>query len=82
MNDRDLQRLNELEEKTAYIMARQDQQETKLAQIAARLIYIEAKQNRILRELGMNPEAIDSIETALADARTINLTALTDSRLN
>ena len=82
MNDRDLQRLNELEEKTAYIMLRQDQQDTRLAQIAARLIYIEAKQNRILRELGMDPETIDSIETALADARSINLTALTDSRLN
>jgi len=80
MNDRDLQRLNELEEKTAYIMARQDQQETKLAQIAARLIYIEAKQNRIMRELGM--DAVDSVETALTDAHTINLTALTDSRLN
>lgn len=82
MNDRDLQRLNELEEKTAYIMARQDQQETNLTRIAARLIYIEAKQNRIMRELGMDPDAIDSVETAIADAHSINLTALTNSRLN
>ena len=82
MNDRDLRRLNELEEKTTYIMARQEQQEARLARISARLIYIEAKQNRIMRELGMNPDFIDSIETARADAHSINLTALTDSRLN
>ncbi len=82
MNARDLQRLNELEVKTAYIMARQEQQEANMARIMARLTYIEAKQNHIMRELGMDPGTIDSIETALADARTINLTLLTDLRLN
>jgi len=82
MNDRDLQRLSELEEKTAYIMARQQQQEASLAQLAARLTYIEAKQNRLMRELGLDPAKIDSIENALQDARTINLTALPGTRLN
>ncbi|WP_020596997.1 hypothetical protein [Spirosoma panaciterrae] len=82
MTDRDKQRLNELEEKTAYLLARQDEQETRMSQLIARLTYIEARQYRIMRELGMDPDKIDSPQAALDDAKTINLTRIPEQRLN
>ncbi|GAB3949417.1 hypothetical protein GCM10028805_25560 [Spirosoma harenae] len=82
MNDRDKQRLDELEVKTAYLLARQDEQETRMAQIIARLVYIEARQYRIMKELGMDPEKIDTPQTAQQDAKSINLTAIPEQRLN
>lgn len=82
MTDRDKYRLDELEEKTAYIMARQDQQDAKMNRIIARLTYLEAKQYRIMKKLGMNPDEVDTPETALEDAQLINLSRLADERLN
>ena len=82
MTDRDKQRLDELEEKTAYIMARQDQQDAKMNRIIVRLTYLEAKQYRIMKKLGMDPEQVETPETALEDAQLINLSRLADERLN
>ncbi|GAB4026697.1 hypothetical protein [Spirosoma gilvum] len=82
MTDRDKQRLNELEEKTAYLLARQDEQETRMSQLIARLTYIEARQYRIMKELGMDPDKIDSPQAALDDSKAINLTRIPEQRLN
>ena len=82
MTDRDKQRLDELEEKTAYIMARQDQQDAKMNGILARLAYIEAKQYRIMKKLGIEPDQIETPDIALEDAKAINLSRLADERLN
>lgn len=82
MNERDKQRLDELEMKTAYILARQDEQDAKMNQIMTRLIYVEARQHRLMKELGIEPDKIDTIQAALDDAKTINLTNNVDHRLN
>lgn len=82
MSDRDKQRLDELEVKTAYLLARQDEQDAKMNQIVARLVYVEARQYRILKELGIEPTQLDTPQTARADAKAINLTAIPEQRLN
>ncbi|MVM29541.1 hypothetical protein GO755_05820 [Spirosoma sp. HMF4905] len=82
MTDRDKQRLDELEVKTAYLLARQDQQDAKMSQIMARLTYIEARQYRLMKELGIKPEKIDTPQAAQDDAKTINLTSIPEQRLN
>ena len=56
MTERDKQRLDELEMKTAYLLARQDEQTAKMHQITARLVYIEARQYRLMKEIGIDPE--------------------------
>ncbi|AQG81887.1 hypothetical protein [Spirosoma montaniterrae] len=82
MNDRDKQRLDELELKTALLMARQDEQEAKLQQLALKLAYIEARQHRILKELGMPADQVDSLQAALDDARALNLITIPQQRWN
>ncbi len=82
MTDRDKQRLDELEVKTAYLLARQDEQDTRMSQIVARLIYIEVCQYRLMKEMGIAPDKIDTIQAAQDDARTINLTVIPELRLN
>lgn len=82
MTERDKQRLDELEMKTAYLMARQDEQTAKMHQITARLVYIEARQHRLMKEIGIEPEKIDTIEAAKADAQAINLLAIPEQRWN
>ncbi len=82
MTERDKQRLNELEERTAYLLARQDQQTAQMNKIMARLAYLEARQHRLMRELGIVPDKIDTVEAAKDDARAINLTAIPEQRLN
>ena len=82
MSDRDKQRLDELEVKTAYLLARQDEQDVKMNQIIARLVYVEARQYRILKELGIDTDKLDTSQTAQADAKAINLTNIPEQRLN
>lgn len=82
MTDRDKQRLDELELKTAYLLARQDEQTAKMNQIIARLVYVEARQYRLMKELGIEPAKIDTPEAALTDAKAINLTVIPEQRLN
>ena len=82
MSDRDKQRLDELEVKTAYLLARQDEQDVKMNQIIARLVYVEARQYRILKDLGIDPDKLDTSQTAQADAKAINLTTIPEQRLN
>ena len=82
MTDRDKQRLDELEVKTAYLVARQDEQEARMNQILARLVYIESRQYRLMKELGIEPDKLDTVETAKNDAATINLTVIPEQRLN
>ena len=82
MTDRDKQRLDELEVKTAYLLARQDEQDTRMSQLIARLVYLEVRQHRIMKELGIPPDKIDSTMAALDDAKAINLTAIPELRLN
>lgn len=82
MTERDKQRLDELEIKTAYLMARQDEQTAKMHQITARLVYIEARQHRLMKEIGIAPEKLDTTEAAKADAQAINLLAIPEQRWN
>ncbi|AUD05083.1 hypothetical protein [Spirosoma pollinicola] len=82
MTDREKQRLSELEEKTAYILKRQDEQETRMSQILARLTYIESCQHRLMKQLGIKPDTLDTLQAAQDDAKAINLTALPEQRLN
>ncbi|GAB2597407.1 hypothetical protein [Spirosoma areae] len=82
MTDRDKQRLDELEVKTAYLLARQDEQDAKMNQIMARLTYIEARQYRLMKEIGIEPANIDTPQAAQDDAKAINLTHIPEQRLN
>ncbi|MFD2571327.1 hypothetical protein ACFSUS_11830 [Spirosoma soli] len=82
MTDRDKQRLEELEQKTAYLLARQDEQAAKMNQIMARLAYVESRQYRLMKELGIEPAKLDTAQTAQGDARIINLTTIPEQRLN
>ncbi len=82
MTERDKQRLDELEVKTAYLLARQDEQTARMHQINARLNYIEARQYRLMKEIGIDPEKIDTVEAAQADARDINLLIIPEQRWN
>ena len=82
MTDRDKQRLDELEVKTAYLVARQDEQEARMNQILARLVYIESRQYRLMKELGIEPDKLDTVQTAKDDAAAINLTVIPEQRLN
>ena len=82
MNERDKQRLDELELKTAYILARQDEQTAKMHQITARLTYIEVRQQRLMKELGIEPYKLDTPEVALNDAKEINLLHIPEQRMN
>ena len=82
MTDRDKQRLDELAAKTAYLLQRQDEQDYRMNQILARLTYIEARQHRLMKELGIVPEKLDNLQTAQDDAKAINLTVLSELRLN
>ncbi|WP_461100569.1 hypothetical protein [Spirosoma koreense] len=82
MSERDKQRLDELELKTAYLLARQDEQDARMNQLIARLVYLEARQYRILKKLGIEPENLDTPQTAQDDAQAINLTAIPVQRLN
>ena len=51
-------------------------------QLIARLVYVEARQYRLLKELGIDPGKLDTPQTAQADAKAINLTAIPEQRLN
>lgn len=82
MTDRDKQRLDELEEKTAYLLQRQDEQDYRMSQILARLAYIEARQHRLMKELGIEPDKLDTVRAAQDDAKAINLTVIPELRLN
>ncbi|GAB3709770.1 hypothetical protein GCM10027592_46200 [Spirosoma flavus] len=82
MTDRDKQRLDELELKTAYILARQDEQDAKLNQIIARLAYVEARQYRLMKEMGIAPQNVDTYQTAQDDAKALNAMAAMAHRLN
>ena len=82
MTDRDKQRLDELEMKTAYLLARQDEQSAKMHQITARLAYIESRQYRLMKEIGIKPENLDTPEAARTDAQAINLLAIPEQRWN
>jgi len=82
MTDRDKQRLDELEEKTAYLLLRQNEQDFRMNQILARLAYIEARQHRLMKELGIDPTKVDTLQTAREDAEAINLTVISEARLN
>ena len=82
MTDRDKQRLDELEMKTAYLLARQDEQTAKMHQISARLTYIEARQYRLMKQIGIDPEKLDTAEAAKADAQAINLLIISEQRWN
>ncbi len=82
MTDREKERLTELEERTAYILKRQDEQEARMSQILARLTYIESCQYRLMKQLGIKPDTLDSLQAAQEDAKAINLTAISEQRLN
>ncbi|GAB3034861.1 hypothetical protein [Spirosoma pulveris] len=82
MSERDKQRLDELEVKTAYLLQRQDEQDARMSQILSRLAYLEAKQYRLMKELGIAPDKLDTPQTAQDDAKTINLTVIPEQRLN
>ncbi len=82
MTERDKQRLDELEMKTAWLLARQDEYTAKMHQMTARLVYLEACQYRLMKEIGMDPEKMDTPRVAQSDAQTINLLAIPNLRWN
>lgn len=82
MNDRDQQRLHELERRTAYLLARQDEQLANLHRLMARLAYVEACQHRLMKQLGIEPGELATYQTALDDARTLNQLLRSEPRLN
>ena len=53
-----------------------------MSQLIARLVYLEVRQHRIMKELGIPPDKIDTPLAAQDDAKAINLTAIPELRLN
>lgn len=67
----DQERIDELERKVAILQARQDEQTTRLNQVVSRLTYLEARQYRLMKELGIEPSALESPAIAQTDAQEI-----------
>ncbi|GAB3890713.1 hypothetical protein [Spirosoma agri] len=79
MNDHE--RIDELERKVALLQTKQDEQETRLSQVLSRLTFLEARQYRLMRELGIEPTSLESPIVAQTDAQELLRTIPVD-RLN
>ncbi|QIP17411.1 hypothetical protein G8759_34615 [Spirosoma aureum] len=77
----DHERIDELERKVALLQAKQDEQTTRLNQVVSRLTFLEARQYRLMKELGIEPTALESPTVAQTDAQEI-LRTIPVHRLN
>jgi hypothetical protein len=82
MTNYEKQRLDELEAKADYLLARQDQQDVQMKQMIARLVYLETRLHRLMQELEIDPEFIESLQTIKNDARAINIAQIPFQQLN
>ncbi len=82
MTNYEKQRLDELEAKADYLLARQDQQDVQMKQMIARLVYLETRLHRLMQELEIDPELIESLQTIKNDARAINMAQIPFQQLN
>ncbi|UHG90823.1 hypothetical protein [Spirosoma oryzicola] len=77
----DHERIDELERQVAFLQAQQETHITRLNQVLSRLTFLEARQYRLMRELGITPTMLDNTSTAQMDAQEI-LRTLPTNRLN
>ncbi|GAB3979295.1 hypothetical protein GCM10028806_44310 [Spirosoma terrae] len=77
----DHERIDELERKVALLQAKQDEQTSRLNQVVSRLTFLEARQYRIMKELGMEASDLESPAVAQNDAQEI-LRTIPIHRLN
>lgn len=82
MTNHEKRRLDELEAKADYLLARQDQQDVQMNQMMARLLYLETRLYRLMQELEIDPEIIESLQTIKNDARAINMAQRPFQQLN
>ena len=82
MTNYEKQCLNKLEAKADYLLARQEQQDIQMKQMVARLVYLETRLHRLMQELDIDPELIESLQTIKNDARAINMAQLPFQQLN
>ncbi|WP_020602000.1 hypothetical protein [Spirosoma spitsbergense] len=82
MTNYEKKRLDELEAKADYLLARQDQQDVQMNQMITRLVYLETRLHRLMQELDIAPELIESLQTIKNDARAINIAQLPFQQLN
>ena len=82
MTNYEKRRLDELEAKADYLLARQDQQDVQMSQMIARLVYLETRLYRLMQELEIDPELIESLQTIKNDARAINMAQIPFQQLN
>ena len=82
MTNYEKRRLDELEAKADYLLARQEQQETQMNQMVSRLVYLETRLYRLMQELEIDPELIESLQTIKNDARAINMAQIPFQQLN
>jgi len=77
----DHERIDELERKVALLQAKQEEQNIRLNQVVSRLTFLEARQYRILKELGIEPTSLESTAIAQTDAQEL-LRTIPVQRLN
>jgi hypothetical protein len=82
MTNYEKKRLDELEAKADYLLARQDQQDVQMNQMITRLVYLETRLYRLMQELEIDPDLIESLQTIKNDARAINMAQLPFQQLN
>ena len=82
MTNYEKRRLDELEAKADYLLARQDQQDVQMKQMIARLVFLETRLYRLMQELDIDPELIESLQTIKNDARAINMAQIPFQQLN
>ena len=74
--------LHELEAKADYLLARQAKQDAQMNQMITRLVYLETRLYRLMQELEIDPELIESLQTIKNDVRAINMAQLPFQQLN
>ena len=82
MTNYEKRRLDELEAKADYLLARQDKQDVQMNKMIARLVYLETRLYRLMQELDIDPELIESLQTIKNDARAINMAQIPFQQLN
>lgn len=73
---------DDLDAKADYLLARQEQQNVQMKQMLARLVLLETRLHRLMQELDIDPELIESLQTIKNDARAINMAQIPFQQLN
>ncbi|WP_018617668.1 hypothetical protein [Spirosoma luteum] len=82
MTDYEKRCLDELDAKADYLLARQDEQDVQMKHMIARLVFLETRLHRLMQELDIDPELIESLQTIKNDARAINMAQIPFQQLN